>query len=382
MVSGGSAAAPCALAVLHGLVGLEQRRAQGLGPGLLVEFADRLKLAQEMGVAEGVIDVFEAVVGAPVVVDHDAALERGHGRAGLAGAIEGVGQGRGGVQPAGRAGDAQARFVEAAHRRRRDAGADAAIDRLQRLGLTANPARHARPAGRRRPEQVPEDLRGPLLGHELLGVEIDRRRLEALAILGRRNDARGKSGAGAPPAGRAVVDRRAVLGHDQRLLRKIEDLTPLLADLGIRRKSRPAMRAYLGRVLDDRVGLGDLAQRVAVVAFLASARLARARAQALQDPRLLLQPVARRRLRAVGAVQAQPSPKLRHLSAKRSISRAWAAISSSTSGGRFIPPLSQKSRPCRPKSQPASQSRAECDISNSPRLGSYSRASEGQQPHE
>ena len=118
------------------------------------------------------------------------------------------------------------------------------------------------------------------------------------------------------PAGRAVVDRRAVLGHDQRLLRKIEDLTPLLADLGIRRKSRPAMCAHLGRVLDDRVRLGDLTQRVAVVTFLPSARLARARAQALQDPRLLLQPVARGRLRAVGAVQAQPTPKLRHLSAK------------------------------------------------------------------
>src|SRR5208283_4718801 len=44
--------------------------------------------------------------------------------------------------------------------------------------------------------------------------------------------------------------------------------------------------------------------------------LARARAQAAQYARLLLQPVARRRLGAVGAIQAQPSPKLGHLSAK------------------------------------------------------------------
>jgi hypothetical protein len=49
----------------HSLIGVQERCAQGLGPGLLVEFANRLKLAQEMGVAEGVIDVFEAQVGAP-----------------------------------------------------------------------------------------------------------------------------------------------------------------------------------------------------------------------------------------------------------------------------------------------------------------------------
>src|SRR5574337_1763342 len=83
---GGERRGALGLGRLHGLVGVEQGGAQGLGPGLLVELADRLKLAQEMGVAEGVKDVFEGVVGAPVVVDHDAALELGHGRAGLAAA--------------------------------------------------------------------------------------------------------------------------------------------------------------------------------------------------------------------------------------------------------------------------------------------------------
>ncbi len=48
-----------------GLVGVQERRAQGVGPGLLVELANLRKLAQEMGVAEGVIDVFEGVVCAP-----------------------------------------------------------------------------------------------------------------------------------------------------------------------------------------------------------------------------------------------------------------------------------------------------------------------------
>ena len=69
------------------------------------------------------------------------------------------------------------------------------------------------------------------------------------------------------------------------------------------------MRALPGCVLDNPVRLGDLAQRVAAMALLASAPFAAARAQALQDPRLL-QPVARRRLGAVGAVKVQPPPKL------------------------------------------------------------------------
>ena len=113
------------------------------------------------------------------------------------------------------------------------------------------------------------------------------------------------------------MNRRAVLGHDQRRLRKIEDLALLLADLRIRREMRQTMLADLGRMLDDRVRLGDLAQRVAVVTALPSARLARARAQALQDPGLLLQSVARRRLGAVGAVQTQAPPKLGVLGPKR-----------------------------------------------------------------
>ena len=251
-----------------------------------------------------------------MVVDHDAALQRGHGRAGLVGAIEGVGRRRGGVQPTGRPGDAEARFVEAAHRRGCDAFANGTIDRRQRFRLAANPTGHGRAAGRR-PEQVLQDLRGSFFGHELLSVEVDARRLDALAILGRRNHAFGEGGARASAASRAVVDRRAVLGHDQRLLRKIENLALFVAGLRIRQKPRPAMRASLGRVLDNPVGLGDLAQRIAAMAFLAPARLACARAQAPQYARLLLQPVARWRLGAVGAVQVQPSPKLRVLRFKR-----------------------------------------------------------------
>ncbi len=65
------------------------------------------------------------------------------------------------------------------------------------------------------------------------------------------------------------------------------------------------------------IGIGDLPQRAALVAGLAAARLARAAAQAARDARLLLQPVARRRLGAVRAVLPQLSAKVRHFSLKR-----------------------------------------------------------------
>jgi hypothetical protein len=76
------------------------------------------------------------------------------------------------------------------------------------------------------------------------------------------------------------------------------------------------MRASLGRVLDNPIRLGDLAQRIAAMALLAAARLACARAQAPQHPRLL-QPVARGRLGAVGAVQAKATTKLSDLGESR-----------------------------------------------------------------
>ena len=113
---------------------------------------------------KALVDGFEPIVGAPMVMDHHAALQLGHGRAGLVSAIERMGQRRGGMQPTGRSGDAQAGFVEAAHARRRDACADGAIERLQRFGLAANPTRHARAADPRRPEQVVKHLGGSFSG--------------------------------------------------------------------------------------------------------------------------------------------------------------------------------------------------------------------------
>jgi hypothetical protein len=108
------------------------------------------------------------------------------------------------------------------------------MDRRQRFGLAANPIGDARAATRRRVEQILQNLRHALLGHELLGIEIDARRLDAFAVLRRRNDALGEGGARASAASRATMDRRAVFGHDQQRLGKIENLPLLFADLRIR----------------------------------------------------------------------------------------------------------------------------------------------------
>jgi hypothetical protein len=158
-----------------------------------------------------------------MVVNHDDAFALEHGRTRLAGAIERVGRRRSGVQPTGRACDAQAGFVEAAHARPRHAFADGAIDRLQRPSLGARPSRHARPAGgcgveQIGQEQIGQDLRDALLGNPLLRVEGDGRRPDALAILRRRGHPVGKSRAPLPPAsrGQAWIKARCSVTRSRR----------------------------------------------------------------------------------------------------------------------------------------------------------------------
>ena len=106
-----------------------------------------------MGVAEGVKNVFEGVVGAPVVVDHDAAFELGHGRAGLARAIEGESQARRGVQPTQLARDPIAGLVEMANRGLGHAPANGLVDGAQLLRLLSHPGDEAGRTNQWRAEQ-------------------------------------------------------------------------------------------------------------------------------------------------------------------------------------------------------------------------------------
>ena len=69
-------------------------------------------------------------------------------------------------------------------------------------------------------------------------------------------------------------------------------------------------------MIDDLIRLGGLAEGLALVALLPARLFVRALTQA-RHPRRLLQPVARRRLAAVGTVQAEPPLEFRNPSHKR-----------------------------------------------------------------
>jgi hypothetical protein len=103
---------------VHREVGRKQHVAHVFGPGLVIELDQALEFAQDMGVADGVIDRVEPAVRQEVVVHDDASVQIFRDRAAFFdGAIEGEGQARGRVQPLQFAGDAKPRFVEMANLR-------------------------------------------------------------------------------------------------------------------------------------------------------------------------------------------------------------------------------------------------------------------------
>ena len=271
-----------------------------------------------MGVAEGVVDRIEPSIGQVVIVHDDAPLQILGDRAALfVGAIEGEGEARRRMQPLQLAGDAKPGFVEMADLRLGHALADECVDLPQLLRLLSDPADDAGRTDQRRAEQIAQRLRGPILGDELLDVEVDRRRLDALAILGGRDHAIGKRRLGHAAAMFAAVNRGLMFGDHERALDKIEHLA-LLNVLGRLRIERPTAMAARARLMPNHaIGIGDLPQRAALMARLAAARLARTAAQAARETRLLLQSVARRRLGARRAVLTQLPAKVRHFSLKR-----------------------------------------------------------------
>jgi hypothetical protein len=98
-----------------------------------------------------------------------------------------------------------------------------------------------------------------------------------------------------------------MFGDDGRLrLGQIKHLTGAVARGHGRRQHRTALCASLRIVIDDGVGFRDLPQGLPVMTFL-SARLFAGRLAQARHTRRLLQPVARWRLAAVGAVQSKPA---------------------------------------------------------------------------
>ncbi len=98
-------------------------------------------------------------------------------------------------------------------------------------------------------------------------------------------------------------------------LGNIEHLPPLDPYRRLRIERRTAMPASAGLVANYVVEIGRLPQRAAQVALLPP-QLPRTTAKAAGDPRLLAQPLARRRLGAVRTVQTQTTPKFTDLGLK------------------------------------------------------------------
>jgi len=104
-----------------------------------------------------------------------------------------------------------------------------------------------------------------------------------------------------------------MLGDDQRLrLGQIEHLARAAPRSHRRRQRQTAGPTGLGVVVDGDVRIGDLVQGLAFVALLPAGRFAGWLAQAAGAPLplRLVQPVAGRRLAAVGTVQSKPTLQL------------------------------------------------------------------------
>ena len=168
-------------------------------------------------------------------------------------------------------------------------------------------------------DEVGHRLRDPVLGNELLHIEIDRRRSDARAILSRRDHPLRETRRGLAAAVGATIDHRLMFGDFQSRLGHIEHL-PLLNPRDHRcRQSGQAMATRLRFVPFDDVGLCDLLQPIAGMSRLPAARLARLAARAAGDARRPLQAVARWRLAAVRAVLVQLTPQVRDLMAQRRV---------------------------------------------------------------
>jgi hypothetical protein len=157
----------------------------------------------------------------------------------------------------------------------------------------------------------------------------------------------------------AGVNGGPVLGHLDQPLGQVEHLARLHSRPHRRRQRRPAMPADRRLMPDHPIGRSQPFERVALVAHLAAARLARPAAKAAQNARLLSQPVARGRLGTRRAVQIQPAPKLRQLRAKTLDLARLRRYQGFDLGPVAIPS---------PKSITSSLPR---DKKDSPRLGSY-----------
>ena len=180
------------------------------------------------------------------------------------------------------------------------------------------PPAHRRQRRRRhpRPEQYRQHLRQPPLRQEMGVPQPDRHTGKAPAILRRCRHADRERRPRYHPATPAAPRMTAMLRHFQRTrLRQVEYLArDRIADPSCRRQRRPAAPAGRRNMVRHSVRAGRPAQRLALVPRLTARLAARLAPQATGSTlcRRLLQPVARRRLAAVAAVQTKTTLQIQN----------------------------------------------------------------------
>ena len=221
------------------------------------------------------------------------------------------------MQPLRFAADAQAGLVHVLDRRLGHEAAHRCGKFLQ--ARRASPA-HAlkRRAGDPDPEHIAHERDERFLHQQLLVQQLDRDGGEPRAILHRCVAALGKRATCSRTASRALANMCAMLGDDERTrFGQVMHLTRRVIARHAGRQRATTSRTDRRKMIDDHVGVGGLPQGLAHVAVLPARLFAGGLAQA-RHPRRRLQPVARRRLAAVGTVQTEPTLQFRNAGHKRS----------------------------------------------------------------
>ena len=287
-------------------------------PLLFLDLDERLQLAHVMGVAQGVQHARHGVIGLPVIVDDDAGDIRQKAAALGADVIEGQQRRAGDMQPSRLAADPKAGLVHVLDRRRGDVIPHHICEALKAPGKV--PADPGDGRGRQRhPEEIGHQLDQTLLGQQLVVQEIEYKRTDPRAVLHGRVDAFRKRRPRLRAAIGAAAIVRTMLGDDEGpRVGQIEHLPGAVADARVLIQARAAPGAGRRVMIDHDIGFSDLPQGLAFVALLPARFLAGPVPQAPR-PRRLRQPIARRRLAAIRAVQPEPALELRQPRLQRRI---------------------------------------------------------------
>ena len=219
------------------------------------------------------------------------------------------------MQPLRLAADAKPGLIHVLHQCASDEIAHRFTKSLQPFGVGAAHSRDRR-GGHFNAEEIGHQCDQAVLGQKLIVQQIDHEGCDPGAVLHWRVDAIWKPGACLRAADLTLAVVRTMFDNDERLrLGQIKYLTGAMANARFRVEAHAAHRTGRRVMINHFVGIGDLSQGLAFVTLLPTRFLARPFAQT-RHPRRLRQPIARRRLAAVRAIQPEPALKFGDLRLK------------------------------------------------------------------